>query len=217
MCMGGSDTTRRWYWQFIRVIMEWCSSSIMQSWVKTIFMFSSSPPPFDGSSLVCQTELLLSAFYSFIYSHSRLSKVEHGLQQRGRGQKWARRRVGRDGKQCDQIGRFLKVLGDKDSIKSTQNAWRFFWANVKSNFFHSKLLWLLFGPLLEKFGLLLIQHLVILVWMDSFPVAGIEPTKSHQEHGNGDGGAWNVLKKVQPQSNSDDIRYIDKFRHSADP
>ena len=98
MCMGGSDTTRRWYWQFIRVIMEWCSSSIMQSWVKTIFMFSSSPPPFDGSSLVCQTELLLSAFYSFIYSHSRLSKVEHGLQQRGRGQKWARRRVGRDGK-----------------------------------------------------------------------------------------------------------------------
>ena len=29
-----------------------------------------------------------------------------------------------------------------------------FWAKVKSNTFHKKLLWLLFGQLMEKFGLL---------------------------------------------------------------
>ena len=41
------------------------------------------------------------------------------------------------------IGRFLKVLGDMVSIKSSL-------ANVKGNTFHIKLLWLLFGQLLEK-------------------------------------------------------------------
>ena len=30
-----------------------------------------------------------------------------------------------------------------------------FWAKVKSNTFHVKLMWLLFGHLLEKFGLLM--------------------------------------------------------------
>ena len=35
-----------------------------------------------------------------------------------------------------------------------------FWAKVKSNSFHVKQLCLLFGKLLEKFGLLLIKHLV---------------------------------------------------------
>ena len=36
------------------------------------------------------------------------------------------------------------------------------WA-TKSNTFHIKLLWLLFGQLLENLGHFLIQHLVILV------------------------------------------------------
>ena len=45
------------------------------------------------------------------------------------------------------IGRFLKVLGDMVSIKSSL-------ANVKGNTFHIKLLWLLFGQLLENVGLL---------------------------------------------------------------
>ena len=56
--------------------------------------------------------------------------------------------------QCDQIGRFLKVLADKDSIKSVQICLGNFWTNAKSNIFHVKLLWLLFGKLSEKIGLL---------------------------------------------------------------
>ena len=57
------------------------------------------------------------------------------------------------GRQCDQIGLFLKVLGDIVSIKSSPNAWWNFWPIWKATTFHIKLLWLLFGQLLEKIGL----------------------------------------------------------------
>ena len=47
--------------------------------------------------------------------------------------------------QCAQIGQLLKLLGDTVSIKSSPNAW----------IVNYKVLWLLFGQFLEKFGLLL--------------------------------------------------------------
>ena len=49
---------------------------------------------------------------------------------------------------------FLKDLGDKDSIKSTQNYWWIFGPNVKNNTFHVTLMWLLFWPLSENLRLL---------------------------------------------------------------
>ena len=58
-------------------------------------------------------------------------------------------------RQCDQIGRFLKVLGDMVSSKSSPNRYMvYFWAKAKSSIFNVKLLWLICGQLLEKFGLL---------------------------------------------------------------
>ena len=58
------------------------------------------------------------------------------------------------GGQCDQIGRFLKVLGDKFWCKSSPNIWRLselFW---KGFHFTYKLRWLLFGQVLKKIWLL---------------------------------------------------------------
>ena len=57
--------------------------------------------------------------------------------------------------QCDQIGQFVKVLGDMVSSKSSPNRYMvYFWAKAKSSIFNVKLLWLICGQLLEKFGLL---------------------------------------------------------------
>ena len=44
-------------------------------------------------------------------------------------------------RQCDQIGRFLKVLGDMVSSKSSPNRYMvYFWAKAKSSIFNVKLL-----------------------------------------------------------------------------
>ena len=62
------------------------------------------------------------------------------------------------GRKCisvTEFGQFLKVFGDMVSIKASPNAFLvIFWAKEKSNTFHGNLLWLLFGQLLVKFGLL---------------------------------------------------------------
>ena len=65
-------------------------------------------------------------------------------------------------KQCDQIGRFLKVLGNKVPCKSSPNTEQHFKPFVKYGTFNVKLMWLLFGQVLVKIGLLLLQHLVTL-------------------------------------------------------
>ena len=51
--------------------------------------------------------------------------------------------------QCDQIGQFLKGFGDIASTKSSPKNGNFL-AIVTVNTFHIKLLWLLFGQLLER-------------------------------------------------------------------
>ena len=56
--------------------------------------------------------------------------------------------------QCDLIGRFLKVLGNKVPFKSSPNIWQQIWAIVKNGTFYIKLMWILFGQLLQKIGLL---------------------------------------------------------------
>ena len=59
--------------------------------------------------------------------------------------------------QCDQIGRFLKVLGNKFSYKSSPSIrWPFGLFKAK------KLIWPLLGQLWLRFGLLLFLHLVTL-------------------------------------------------------
>ena len=50
--------------------------------------------------------------------------------------------------QCDLIGRFLKVLGNKVPFKSSPNIWQQIWAIVKNGTFYIKLMWILFGQLL---------------------------------------------------------------------
>ena len=54
-----------------------------------------------------------------------------------------------DDDQCDQIGRFLKVLGLHGFYQKLPKYMVNFWAKVKSNIFHVKVLWLLFGQILE--------------------------------------------------------------------
>ena len=54
--------------------------------------------------------------------------------------------------QCDQIERFLKVLGKKVPCKSSPNIRQHFWANVKNCTFYIKQMYILFGQLLEKIG-----------------------------------------------------------------
>ena len=56
--------------------------------------------------------------------------------------------------QCDQIGRFLKVLGNKVPCKSSHNILQQFWAIVKMALFTLNWCGYLFGQLLEKMGLL---------------------------------------------------------------
>ena len=58
--------------------------------------------------------------------------------------------------QCDQIGRFLKALGDKFSCKSSQKIGDRLGHIYQYFTFKSKLLWLLFGQLLETLWLLFI-------------------------------------------------------------
>ena len=53
--------------------------------------------------------------------------------------------------QCDQIGWFLKVLGDKICSKSSPNDWQHFGQCWKTLLSCSKLLLLLFGQLVETF------------------------------------------------------------------
>ena len=55
--------------------------------------------------------------------------------------------------QCDHIRRFLKVLGDKLSFKSSPNVW---WLSgyFKNITFNQKLLWLPFWATLDKIGLI---------------------------------------------------------------
>ena len=57
--------------------------------------------------------------------------------------------------QCDQIGRFLKVLGEKFSHKKPKYIVTF-GATMKTVLFRQQLLLILFGQLCEKFGLLFI-------------------------------------------------------------
>ena len=54
--------------------------------------------------------------------------------------------------QNDQIGRFFKVLGKKVPCKSCPNIQQRFWAMVKNATFYVKLMWRLFGQLLQKIG-----------------------------------------------------------------
>ena len=61
--------------------------------------------------------------------------------------------------QCDRIGRFLKVLGNKLSNKSGPNTWQFSGLLWKALFCQ----WLRFGYCLEILGYLLFQHLVTLI------------------------------------------------------
>ena len=55
--------------------------------------------------------------------------------------------------QCDQIGRFFKVLGDKISNKSSRNDWQLL-GNVEKPHSYVKTAADIFGLLLETFGLL---------------------------------------------------------------
>ena len=58
--------------------------------------------------------------------------------------------------QCDQNGRYFKVLGEKVACKSSPNIEQQFWAIVKWHSFYIKLMLILFGQLLEKIWLLFI-------------------------------------------------------------
>ena len=58
--------------------------------------------------------------------------------------------------QCDQIGRFLKLLGDNCYAKVAK-IFGDFWSNFEIFHFQVKLL---FGQLLESLGVFLFQHLV---------------------------------------------------------
>ena len=53
-----------------------------------------------------------------------------------------------DDDQCERIGRFFKVLGNKVPCKSSPNIYQKFWAIVKNGTFYIKLMWILFGQLL---------------------------------------------------------------------
>ena len=64
--------------------------------------------------------------------------------------------------QCDQIGRLCKVLGHNFSYCISTNIRQLSWLLWKAFLFSSKLLWLLFGQLLEKNRYFLFQHLVTL-------------------------------------------------------
>ena len=64
--------------------------------------------------------------------------------------------------QCEKIGLFLKVLDNKISSKKSPNDWQLFRLFLKNLTIVYKLLCLLFGQLLEKFGLLFLQHLFTL-------------------------------------------------------
>ena len=57
--------------------------------------------------------------------------------------------------QCDQIGPFSKVLGNKSYLKVAQILGDF-WGYLKIGLLYVKLLWLHFAQLLENFGLLYI-------------------------------------------------------------
>ena len=58
---------------------------------------------------------------------------------------------------CDQIGRFLEFLGNKFRYKSNPNVWWLLGQLWKPLIFQVKRVRLLFGKLLEKFGLLFIS------------------------------------------------------------
>ena len=66
--------------------------------------------------------------------------------------------------QCDQIGRFLKVLGNKITSEGSINDCQLFGLFWKTSLLFKtlKLHWLRFGQLLEKLGYFLLQHLVTL-------------------------------------------------------
>ena len=64
------------------------------------------------------------------------------------------------GKQCDHIGRFLKVLDEKVDIKRSPNAWRILGLNLKATLF---MLNYFLGNFCQFLGCFLIQHLVILL------------------------------------------------------
>ena len=66
--------------------------------------------------------------------------------------------------QCDQIRRFLKGIGSKVPFKRSPNIERQFWALVKNGTFYVKLMWILFGHILEiNWASFYPQHLVTLV------------------------------------------------------
>ena len=71
--------------------------------------------------------------------------------------------------QCDQIGRFFKILGNLISTKRSPNEWQLFWLFRKTSLI---LHWLdSFRPTFWKIWLLLIQHLVTLVTFQTNPKA----------------------------------------------
>ena len=62
---------------------------------------------------------------------------------------------GKEMHQCDQIWNIFESFWWYGFYKASPNAFLvIFWAKEKSNTFHGNLLWLLFGQLLVKFGLL---------------------------------------------------------------
>ena len=65
--------------------------------------------------------------------------------------------------QCDQIWLFSKELFDYFPYLSSPTVWQKFWLFWITGILSKKLLWLLFGQLLEKLVYFLFQHLVTLV------------------------------------------------------
>ena len=64
--------------------------------------------------------------------------------------------------QCDQIGRFLNVLGDKYSFKSCPNVWRLLGLFRKRHFVNTNCFRYFLSNLRRIFGYFLDQHLVTL-------------------------------------------------------
>ena len=64
--------------------------------------------------------------------------------------------------QCDQIGRFLKNLGDKISYKSSPNDWKLFVQLKKNLLFCKNYCCYFLGNFWKHLGYFLLQHLVTL-------------------------------------------------------
>ena len=64
--------------------------------------------------------------------------------------------------QCDQIGQFLKSLGDKFSLKSSQNLWKLFGLQWKASYCSENYRGSFWGKFWKILGYFLFQHMVTL-------------------------------------------------------